>query len=124
MPLLPHFLISRFLASLLALSPGPAPDSQAALQKAAALVQQGRLEEADQQAQIALADPQTRAGAYSVLGTIRLRQKRLDESAAMLQKAIQLEPRLVGARLSLAQVYSLQGKPALARPLLTKVLWR
>jgi len=122
MPPFPHFLVPRFLVVLLALSPVSAPDSQAALQKAAALVQQGRLEEADQQARIALADPETRAGAYSVLGTIRLRQNRLDESAAMLQKAIQLEPRLVGARLSLAQVYSLQGKPALAPPLFRKVL--
>ena len=110
MPPLPHFLVLRFLAVLLALPPISAPDSQAALQKAAALVQQGRLDEADQQAQLALADPETRAAAYSVLGTIRLQQQRLGESAALFQKAIELEPRLVGARLNLAQVYSLQGK--------------
>lgn len=86
------------------------------------LVQQGRLEEADHQARLALSDPETRAAAYSVLGVIRFRQKRLGESASFLQKAIQLEPRLVGAHLSLAQVYQLQGKPELALGLFRRVL--
>ena len=40
----------------------------------------------------------------------------------MLQEAIRLEPRLVGAHLSLAQVYTLQGKPELALPLFRRVL--
>ncbi len=74
------------------------------------LVQQGRLAEADRQARLALADPETRAVAYSVLGTIRVQQKKLPESAVFLQKAIRLEPRLLGAHLTLAQVYALQGK--------------
>jgi tetratricopeptide (TPR) repeat protein len=91
-------------------------DSREALQKAADLVQQGRLEEADQQAHLALSDPQTHAVACSVLGTIRFQQKRLPESASFLQEAIRLEPRLLGARLTLAEVYTIQGKtePALA----------
>ena len=38
------------------------------------LVQQGRLDEAEQQARLALDNPETRAVAYSVLGTIRLQQ--------------------------------------------------
>ena len=103
------FLILAFAVSLRA-------DSREALQKAADLVQQGRLDEADQQARLALADPQTRAVACSVLGTIRFQQKRLPESVKFLQEAIQLEPRLLGARLTLAEVYSIQGKsePALA----------
>jgi tetratricopeptide (TPR) repeat protein len=97
--------------------------AQAALQRAAALVLEGRLQEADQQAQLALSDPETRAAACSVLGTIRLQQDRLREGAELLQEAIRLEPRLLGARLNLAQVYTLQGnyerslqlaKPALA----------
>jgi tetratricopeptide (TPR) repeat protein len=86
------------------------------------LVQQGRLEEADQQARLALADPETRAVAYSVLGAIRAQQKRLDESASFLQKAIDLEPGLVGAHLTLAQVYTLQGQPALALRMFRRVL--
>ncbi len=69
------------------------------------LVQEGRLEEADQQAQLALSNPQTRAVAYSVLGAIRFQQKRLPESVSLLEKAIHLDPRLLGAQLSLAEVY-------------------
>jgi tetratricopeptide (TPR) repeat protein len=86
------------------------------------LVQQGRLEEADQQARLALADPETRAVAYSVLGAIRAQQNRLEESASFLQKAIGLEPRLVGAHLTLAQVYTLQGQLALALRMFRRVL--
>ena len=84
--------------------------SHEALQRAAVLVQEGRLEEADQQAQQALSDPETRAVACSVLGTIRLQQERLEEGAELLEEAVRLEPRLLGAQLSLAQVYTLQGK--------------
>jgi tetratricopeptide (TPR) repeat protein len=80
------------------------------------------LEEADRQAQLALDDPDTRAVANSVLGTIRLQQKRLGESAKFLREAIRLEPRLVGAHLSLAQVYTFQGNPAMAVGLFRRVL--
>jgi tetratricopeptide (TPR) repeat protein len=89
-------------------------DGRQALEAAVALVQQGRLAEADRQAQRALVDPETRAVAHSVLGTIRLQQNRLDESVTLLGEAIRLEPRLVGAQLTLAQVYTLQNRPDLA----------
>jgi tetratricopeptide (TPR) repeat protein len=84
-------------------------DARQAIQRAADLVQQGRLEEADLQAQVALADPSTRAVACSVLGTIRLQQKRLPESVNFLKEAIQLEPKLIGARLTLAEAYVVEG---------------
>jgi tetratricopeptide (TPR) repeat protein len=96
--------------------------AQEALQRAAGLVQEGRLQEADQQAQLALADPETRAAACSVLGAIRLQQDRLREGAELLQEAIRLEPRLLGAHLNLAQAYTLQGKSELALPLFRRVL--
>jgi tetratricopeptide (TPR) repeat protein len=99
-----------------------ASDARAALQNAASLFEQGKLEEADQQARVALSDPQTRPVACSVLGSIRLQQKRLPESASLLKEAIRLEPHLLGAHLSLAQVYTLQGKPELALPLYRRVL--
>ena len=54
--------------------------------------------------------------ACSVLGAIRFQQHRLDEECQLLQEAIRLEPRLVGAHLSLAQVYTLQGKHEPALP--------
>lgn len=99
-----------------------AVDSRQALQKAAELVQQNRLDEADQQAHLALSDPDTRAVACSVLGTIRFRQKRLEESANFLREAIRLDPNLLGARLSLAEIYSFQNKSSLAQDLYKKVL--
>lgn len=80
------------------------------------------MDEADRQAQLALSDPQTRAIACSVLGTIRFQQKRLPESVSFLQEAIRLNPRLVGANLSLAGVYSLQGQQDLALKVYRRVL--
>jgi tetratricopeptide (TPR) repeat protein len=97
-------------------------DSREALRKAADLVQQGQLEEADRQARLALSDPETRAVACSVLGTIRFQQKRLAESASFLNEAIRLNPHLLGAHLSLAEVYRLQGKPELALGLYRRIL--
>ena len=92
----------------------PTIDGREALKAAVALVQQGKLDEADHQARRALADPETRAVANSILGTIKLQQNRLDDSARLLGEAIRLEPRLVGAQLTLAQVYTLQNRPDLA----------
>jgi tetratricopeptide (TPR) repeat protein len=97
-------------------------DSRETLQKAALLVQQGRLEEADRQTQLALSDPDGRAVACSILGVIRFQQKRLPESVEYLREAIRLEPRLLGAHLTLAQVYTVQKKPALALDLYGRVL--
>jgi tetratricopeptide (TPR) repeat protein len=97
-------------------------DAQQALDAAITFVENGQLEQAEQQAKTALADPQTRPAAYSILGTIRLQQRRLADSAAFLEKAIQLQPHLVGARLTLAEVYRLQGKPALSSAMFERVL--
>ena len=85
-----------------------------ALERAVTLVQQGRLDEADAAAQTALKDPDARPVACSVLGTIRLQQRRVDEAAVLLEEAVRLEPRLIGAQLSLAQAYTLQNKTGLA----------
>jgi tetratricopeptide (TPR) repeat protein len=96
--------------------------AQAALQRAAALVQEGRLQEADQQAQLALSDPATRAAACSVLGAIRVQQDRLEEGAELLEEAIRLDPHLLGAQLNLAHLYTFQGKDELALPVFRRVL--
>ena len=102
--------------------PAPAGDSREALQRAAHLVQQGHLEEAEAQAQLALSNPETRGAAHSVLGAIRFQQERLDESARLLQEAIRLEPRLIGANLTLAEVRIAQGQPELAVGLFRRAL--
>jgi tetratricopeptide (TPR) repeat protein len=118
------FAATSLLGSLLFLSTAAElrADAREALQKAVVLVQEGRLEEADQQAQLALSNPRTRAVAYSVLGNIRFQQKRLTESVDLFQKAIRLDPRLLGAHLSLAEVYTIQGEPELALGLYQQIL--
>jgi len=121
MPLLLAWLLVSSAAEASA-SQSTSVDGREALKSAVALVQQGKLVEADKHARRALADPETRAVAYSILGTIKLQQRKLDDSARLLGEAIRLEPRLVGAQLSLAQVYTLQNKPALALARFRKVL--
>jgi tetratricopeptide (TPR) repeat protein len=118
----PRSACALLLCGLLLVGSVARADSRAALQRAATLAQQGRFEEADQQARLALADPETRAVAYSILGAIRFQQKRLAESATLLRQAIRLEPRLLGAHLSLAEVYTLQRKRELALGLFRRVL--
>ncbi len=97
--------LTRALLLIGVLAPAASFGGQAreALQRAAALVEAGRLEDADREAQRALSDPATRAAACSVLGAIRLQQDRLAEGVKLLQEAIRLEPRLVGAQLNLAE---------------------
>ena len=97
-------------------------DGRQALQEAADLAQSGQTEKAEAKARIALLDPATRAAANSVLGTIRFQQKRLPESISFFQDAISLEPRLIGAHLTLGQIYSIQGKPDLALKMFKRVL--
>ena len=92
------------------------------LQQAVELISRGNLEAAEKEAQKALARPSTAAPAYTILGTIRLQQRRLDESRELLEKAIRLNPSLLGARLTLAQVYTLQGKTQRAREVLQAAL--
>jgi tetratricopeptide (TPR) repeat protein len=115
-------LMAGLLAAAANGSQSTGVDGREALKAAVALVQQGKLAEADRQARRALDDPETRAVAYSILGTIKLQQSKLDDSAKLLGEAIRLEPRLVGAQLSLAQVYTLQNKPELALARYKKVL--
>jgi tetratricopeptide (TPR) repeat protein len=121
-----------FLCALLAFTPGISgsplqtdaarADGSDALQSAARLVQQGTLDQAEAQARRALANPATQAAAYSVLGTIRFQQKRFGDSIIFFKKAIRLDDRLIGAQLSLADIYTLRAQPALARPLFERVL--
>ncbi len=115
-------LLSLCLLLLLSASICVQADSREALRNAASLVQQGKLDEAERQARLALSDPSARAVASSVLGTIRFQQKRLPESVNFFQEAIRLEPRLVGARLNLAEVYTIQGKQTQALALYRRVL--
>ena len=85
-------------------------------------MREGRLAEAATAAETALADPDTRPVACSVLGTIRIRQQRFDEAVRLLQEAIRLEPRLVGAHLTLAEHYTQRRETERAIPLYRRVV--
>jgi tetratricopeptide (TPR) repeat protein len=120
-------LRSMMMAALL--MAGGAPPAPAApqappthLQRAAELVAGGKLAEAEREAQKAVATASTAAAGYSILGTIRLRQLRLEESREMLEKALRLNPNLLGARLTLGQVFARQGKVEQAREVLRTAL--
>jgi len=120
----PASLRRRFAALVWALLPLAAAAStpQDALQRAVTLVQEGRLEEADHEAQQALSAPETRAAACSVLGAIRVQQERFGDAVELLEEAVRLEPGLLGAHLNLAQVYSIQGEMDAALRVFRRVL--
>lgn len=62
----------------------------------------------------ALLSPDFTYSYHKNLGWIAFRQGRLDEAAAHLQAAIQLDPQRAAAHCLLAQVWTAQGKPAVA----------
>ncbi len=94
----------------------------AQIQEAAQLFEKGKLPEAEEQARAALATESTRPMAYAILGAIRLQQKKYDESAEFLERALRLNPDLTGVRLNLGNVYVLQGRSALACAAFRQVL--
>jgi tetratricopeptide (TPR) repeat protein len=99
-----------------------AHDSTDHLQRAAELISQGALDTAEREARLALNDPVTRAVAWATLGTIRLRQKKFDESVKFLEKALRLNPALIGGRLTLGLAFLMQGKKAQAREVFQQTL--
>jgi len=82
----------------------------------------GDLEGAEKEAQLALRDSSTRPLALATLGAIRVRQKHYAEAAEFLSAALRLNPGLVGARVTLGEVYALTGKGVRAREVFKEVL--
>lgn len=68
-------------------------------------MQRGDLAAAEAEAKLALEDSSTQPVAYALLGSIRLRQDRYEQGAELLERAVEADPNLVGARLNLAQAY-------------------
>jgi tetratricopeptide (TPR) repeat protein len=103
------------LALACLLFPGIAGAQSDKLAGIAALIQQGKLDEAESQLhQYLLQHPQS-AKANTLLGTVYLREKQFEKAEAALQKAIQEAPALREPRLSLGDAYTAEGKldPAL-----------
>ena len=108
-----------FAASCLALAffhPREAAHAQTAeLASISALIQQGKLEEAEQRLHRYLLRLPHSARANNLLGTIYLRQGHFEQAEAVLQKAIHDAPTLLEPRLALGDAYLAEGKPNLAQ---------
>ncbi len=85
------------------------------IQAAARLLNEGRAEEAEREARLAMRDPTTRPLSLAMLGTIRLQEGRYEESTQLLTQALRLNSRLPGTWTTLGSAYALQNKPDLAR---------
>ena len=92
------------------------------LQTSVTLMREGDLENAEKEAKLALHEPPTRAQAWAMLGSIRIKQKKYDEGVEFLATALRLNPRLQAARIGLGNVYLLQGKKDKARELFTQAV--
>jgi tetratricopeptide (TPR) repeat protein len=115
--------IGRLLLCTILLLIGTAGYAQIShIEASARLLNEGKLDLAEQEARLAEGNPTTRPLALAMLGTIRLREGKYGESSDFLTKALELNPRMVGARTSLGDAYVLQGKSELARNCFQEVL--
>ena len=112
--ILPNFTWGIFCLLLLAF-PNQSYGQISHIQASVDYLNRGNFEEAESEARLAMNDPATKALAWAMLGTIRLQQAKPGESVDCLTKAIELNPKLVGARVTLGDAYLLQGKTALAQ---------
>ena len=94
------------------------------IQDAARLLDDGQLDQAEAKARQALNTPGTRALALSILGTIRVQQRRYQEGEQFLNKALALNPNLVGAHITLGEDYVFQNKLHEARTSFQQALRR
>lgn len=92
------------------------------IRAAAQWLEQGDTQRAEVEARKALQNPSSRALALAMLGTIRLQQGKAEESTKYLVQALDLNPRLVGARTTLGNAYAFSGKPVEAAKCFREVL--
>ena len=92
------------------------------IEAAAQLLSNGDFAQAEIEARKALGTPSTRPLALAMLGTIGLQQGKVAESTKLLQEALALNPKLIGARTNLGNAYALNGKPDLAAKCFREVL--
>jgi superkiller protein 3 len=92
------------------------------IQAAAQFLSTGDMVQAEAEARKAMQNPSTRPLALATLGTIRLQQRKIDESQKLLLQALGLNPKLVGARTTLGNAYAFGDKPDLAAKCFREVL--
>src|SRR6266850_4174430 len=81
------------------------------LERAATLIVENRLDEAEKQLVSLLRVAPNRAAALDLLGTVRAKQGRLDEAGMLFKRAIRADNQLIGAHMNLAYLYLLKGMP-------------
>jgi len=92
------------------------------IENAAQFLKNGDTAQAEVEARKALHTPATRPLALAMLGTIRLQQGNTAESVKLLEQALALNPKLVGARTTLGNAYAFSGKGELAAKCFRQVL--
>jgi predicted Zn-dependent protease len=92
------------------------------LERAAALIGDNRLPEAEQQLNSILKTTPGDALALNLLGTVRAKQGRLDEAEALFVRAVRADRAFVGAHMNLAYLYVLKGVPEKTASELKEVL--
>ncbi|HEX8502400.1 MAG TPA: tetratricopeptide repeat protein [Pyrinomonadaceae bacterium] len=96
--------------------------AQGRLERAAAAIAADRLAEAEQQLNAILKAAPADALALNLLGTVRAKQKRLDEAEALFLRATRADRGFVGAHMNLAYLYLLKGAPEKTAAELREVL--
>jgi Flp pilus assembly protein TadD len=81
------------------------------LERAATLIRENRVDDAEQQLNSILKVKPNEALALNLLGTLRGSQGRLDEAETLFTRALRIDNRLVGARMNLAYLYLLKKSP-------------
>jgi Flp pilus assembly protein TadD len=115
-------LLLALLCALLAHGAAQAQGRAAELERAAALIADGRLAEAEGQLNKILKIAPGEAAALNLLGTIRAKQGRLGEAESFFARAVRGDGRLTGARMNLAYLYLLKGEPEKSAAELNEVL--
>src|ERR1051325_8572207 len=89
--------------------PGQTPSLADRVEKAATLIRDNRIDEAERQLNSVLRVSPRDAAAPDLLGTIRAKQGRLKEAEALFTRAIRNDNQLIGAHMNLAYLYLLTG---------------
>lgn len=94
----------------------------ARVERAAGLLREGKIAEAERHLAAVLKGAPNEAGALNLLGTIRAQQGKLDEAETLFTRAARADSRFVGPRMNLAYLYHLKGAPEKAIVPLGEVL--
>jgi tetratricopeptide (TPR) repeat protein len=117
-----RFVAFLFLLLVLHSTPAQSDVSTKRLERAAALIVENRLDEAEKQLVSLLRAAPNTAAALDLLGTVRAKQGRLDEAGTLFTRAIRVDNQLIGAHLNLAYLYLLKGMPEKTASELNEVL--